>query len=53
MRIEFDVTDHTRENWREILQVLEQGTEFGLTDTEHGQIAWLRLSAPEQDEAGS
>lgn len=53
MRIEFDVTDHARGNWRQILRALEQGTEFGLTDTDHGQIAWLRLATPDSDEGGS
>ncbi|WP_405537507.1 hypothetical protein OG787_32285 [Streptomyces sp. NBC_00075] len=49
MRIEFDVTDNDTRNWRPILDVLEQGTSFGLTDTAHGQIAWLRLE-PESDD---
>jgi len=45
VRIEFDVTPKATQNWPRVLALLEQGTVFGLTDTEHGQVAWLRMPA--------
>jgi hypothetical protein len=43
VRIETDVTEDLLHHWQQLLAVLELGTAFGLTDTDTGQIAWLRF----------
>ncbi|CAM5675688.1 hypothetical protein [Streptomyces mordarskii] len=42
-RIEADVTPRLADNWDQVLQVLNIGAHFGLTLTDTGQIAWLRI----------
>ncbi|AQW48433.1 hypothetical protein ACIQPP_49170 [Streptomyces violaceusniger] len=44
IRIEADVTPRLARNWDQALQVLNRGTDFGLTLTDTGQVAWLRIS---------
>ncbi|MEU0374266.1 hypothetical protein ABZ070_29220 [Streptomyces sp. NPDC006283] len=43
VRIEIDVTDRLPRHWQQLLAILDLGTTFGLTDTDSGQIAWLRF----------
>ncbi|GHF74096.1 hypothetical protein GCM10010218_64030 [Streptomyces mashuensis] len=43
VRIEADVTARLTRRWTRLVAVLELGTTYGLTDTETGQIAWLRF----------
>lgn len=43
VRAEIDVTPSVIERWGQVLAVLDRGDTYGLTDTEHGQVAWLRL----------
>ncbi|GAA1156906.1 hypothetical protein [Streptomyces javensis] len=43
IRIEADVTPCLADNWPQVLQVLNRGTDFGLTLTDTGQVAWLRI----------
>ncbi|MEU0743023.1 hypothetical protein [Streptomyces sp. NPDC006134] len=47
IRIETDVTEDLVRHWDQLLAVLEQGTTFGLTDSDTGQIAWLRFETGE------
>ncbi|MFJ2008029.1 hypothetical protein [Streptomyces chartreusis] len=47
IRIETDVTEELLRHWEQLLTVLDQGTTFGLTDTNTGQIAWLTFEAGE------
>ncbi|MEW1678105.1 hypothetical protein [Streptomyces noursei] len=42
--IEVDVTADLLRHWERAIPVLSRGNEFGLTDTDTGQIAWLRIS---------
>ncbi|GAA2687126.1 hypothetical protein GCM10009864_71070 [Streptomyces lunalinharesii] len=42
--IEVEVTDDLLRRWERAIPVLSRGDAFGLTDTETGQIAWLRIS---------
>jgi len=51
VRIEFDVTPEAARQWEQILSLLEQGAAFGMTDTDEGQIAWVR-TALGNDDAG-
>ncbi|MEU8478101.1 hypothetical protein [Streptomyces hygroscopicus] len=43
IRIEADMTPRMAHNWPQVLQVLNRGTDFGLTLTDTGQVAWLRI----------
>ncbi|MGK3110642.1 hypothetical protein [Streptomyces sp. WAC05858] len=43
IRIETDMTPRLADNWPQVLQVLNRGTDFGLTLTDTGQVAWLRI----------
>ncbi|WP_086705725.1 hypothetical protein [Streptomyces antimycoticus] len=43
IRIEADVTPRLADNWPEVLEVLNVGADFGLTLTDTGQVAWLRI----------
>lgn len=43
VRAEIDVTPSVTERWRQVLAVLDRGDTYGLTDTERGQVAWVRL----------
>ncbi|MCQ8835811.1 hypothetical protein [Streptomyces malaysiensis] len=43
IRIEADVTPRLADNWLQVLQVLDAGADFGLTLTDTGQVAWLRI----------
>ncbi|MDW8478377.1 hypothetical protein R3L02_42270 [Streptomyces scabiei] len=47
VRVETDVTETARLHWEQLLAVLDLGTTFGLTDTDTGQVAWLRLDEGE------
>ncbi|MFE9769421.1 hypothetical protein ACFYPC_33700 [Streptomyces sp. NPDC005808] len=47
IRIETDVTEELRSRWEQLLAVLDEGTAFGLTDTDTGQIAWLTFDSGE------
>ncbi|MDO0912847.1 hypothetical protein QQM39_18965 [Streptomyces sp. DT2A-34] len=51
VRIEIDVTLNATEQWGSILEVLRQGTAFGLTATATGQVAWLRLESEEHTDS--
>ncbi|MFJ7237645.1 hypothetical protein ACIQWB_10925 [Streptomyces olivaceus] len=42
-----------RAHWLQVLEVLELGTLFGLTDTEHGQIAWLHLEGADGENSNA
>ncbi len=43
VRIEVAVTPALRQQWKELLRILDLGNAYGLTDSESGQIAWLRF----------
>ncbi|MEU5109666.1 hypothetical protein AB0H07_46790 [Streptomyces sp. NPDC021354] len=43
IRIETEVTLRLADHWPQVLEVLNQGRDFGLTLTHTGQIAWLRI----------
>ncbi|GAA1141475.1 hypothetical protein [Streptomyces javensis] len=43
IRIEADVTPRLADNWPQVLRVLNRGADFGLTLTDTGQVAWLRI----------
>lgn len=45
VRIETDVNETLICHWQQLIAVLDLGTTFGLTDTETGQIAWLRFES--------
>ncbi|MEU6352915.1 hypothetical protein ABZ896_26910 [Streptomyces sp. NPDC047072] len=49
IRIEFDVTPESTRQWEQILGLFEQGAAFGTTDTDTGQVAWIRIPV-EDDE---
>nr|WTB11996.1 hypothetical protein OG546_49360 [Streptomyces antimycoticus] len=42
-RIETDVNSHLACCWPQVLEVLDRGAAFGLTLTDTGQVAWLRI----------
>ncbi|EST17933.1 hypothetical protein [Streptomyces roseochromogenus] len=48
IRIEADVTDAALQRWTRLLAVLELGTEYGVSSTPDGQIAWLRIELRRQ-----
>ncbi|MGW5098229.1 hypothetical protein ACWEQ1_34310 [Streptomyces nodosus] len=48
VRIETDVTDAALSRWTRLLAVLELGTEYGVSNTPDGQIAWLRIALRRQ-----
>ncbi|GAA1930452.1 hypothetical protein [Streptantibioticus ferralitis] len=43
IRIEATVTADLIRHWSSLLTILYMGSDFGLADTEDGQIAWLRV----------
>ncbi|WP_330457680.1 hypothetical protein OIB37_12620 [Streptomyces sp. NBC_00820] len=47
VRIEVDITEALQRHWEQLLALLAQGFDFGLTDTDTGQVAWLRIEAGE------
>jgi hypothetical protein len=49
IRIEFDVTPEATRQWEQILGLLEQGAAFGMTDTDAGQVAWMRIPVEDDD----
>ncbi|MEV3860041.1 hypothetical protein AB0J38_37755 [Streptomyces sp. NPDC050095] len=51
LRVEIDVTPAVTARWKEILDVLGRGDTFGLTDTAHGKVAWLRVTDGDDDGA--
>ncbi|MCL7382170.1 hypothetical protein [Streptomyces sp. 35G-GA-8] len=48
IHIETDVTDAALSHWVRLLAVLELGTEYGVSKTPDGQIAWLRIELRRQ-----
>ncbi|NEC88070.1 hypothetical protein [Streptomyces sp. SID12501] len=50
IRIEFDVTPDATRQWQQVLALLEQGTAFGMTDTEEAQVAWVRMPPEANDD---
>ncbi|MEV4506675.1 hypothetical protein [Streptomyces klenkii] len=48
VRIEADVTDAALRRWTRLVAVLELGTEYGVSRTPDGQIAWLRIALRRQ-----
>ncbi|QNT98368.1 hypothetical protein HEP81_08140 (plasmid) [Streptomyces griseofuscus] len=48
VRIETDVTDAALCRWTHLLAVLELGSEYGVSNTPDGQIAWLRIELRRQ-----
>jgi hypothetical protein len=47
VRIEAEVTAVLIRHWPRLIEVLYLGADFGLTDTDTGQIAWLRIESGE------
>ncbi|WKK27001.1 hypothetical protein QZH56_16250 [Streptomyces olivoreticuli] len=45
--IEIDVTEPAARHWSSFVAILDLGTTFGLTDTQTGQVAWLRFESGE------
>ncbi|MER7793574.1 hypothetical protein [Streptomyces sp. NPDC097640] len=45
--VETDVTEQVTRHWSSFVAILDLGTTFGLTDTDSGQIAWLRFELRE------
>lgn len=46
IRLELNVTPALTGRWDELLAVLDQGSAYGLTDTDEGQVAWTRFDTP-------
>ncbi|MEU1377990.1 hypothetical protein ABZ442_30700 [Streptomyces triculaminicus] len=44
VRVETDVNHAALSRWTRLLAVLELGTEYGVSRTPDGQIAWLRIT---------
>ncbi|MCT9081307.1 hypothetical protein [Streptomyces fulvoviolaceus] len=53
VRAEIDVTPSVIERWGQVLAALDRGDTYGLTDTGHGQVAWVRLVTPGVDGGAS
>ncbi|MFL4909402.1 hypothetical protein ACJ6WF_41020 [Streptomyces sp. MMS24-I2-30] len=51
IRVEADVTDAALRHWTRLLAVLDLGTEYGVSNTPAGQIAWLRIELRRQGPA--
>lgn len=43
VRVEFDITAQAESRWREVLEILERGLGFGMSDSSQERTAWLRM----------